>query len=175
MEGKLPQQKQMASRLHFPPLDSFALDQGRDNQYICSYTLLLSPPSTIPLTHTSNKNTMGEDALCFQMMLPSFREVIKVLIFGTKCQWWWFFGSRKYEVFPNLPVALALYGTACGHAQSCPTLGNPRLLRPGDSPGKNTGEVCHFLLQGIFPSQRWNPHLLHCRRFFTLSHLGSPT
>ena len=26
---------------------------------------------------------------------------------------------------------------------------------------KNTGVGCHFLLQGIFPTQRLNPHLLH--------------
>ena len=41
-----------------------------------------------------------------------------------------------------------------------------RFLHPWDSPGKNT-EVCsHALLQGIFPTQGWNPHflhLLHCR------------
>ena len=29
-----------------------------------------------------------------------------------------------------------------------------------DSPGKNTGMGCHFLLQGIFPSQGSNPCLL---------------
>ena len=63
MEGKLPQQKQTDSRLHFPQLDSFSLDQGRDNQYICSHTLLLSPPNTILLTHTSNK-TQWEKMLC---------------------------------------------------------------------------------------------------------------
>ena len=28
-----------------------------------------------------------------------------------------------------------------------------RLLCPWDSPGKNTGIGCHFLLQGIFPTQ----------------------
>ena len=28
------------------------------------------------------------------------------------------------------------------------------------SPGKNTGVGCHFLLQGIFPTQRSNSHLL---------------
>ena len=28
-------------------------------------------------------------------------------------------------------------------------------------PGKNTGVGCHFLLQGIFPAQGLNPHLLH--------------
>ena len=29
----------------------------------------------------------------------------------------------------------------------------PRLLSPWNSPGKNTGVACHFLLQGIFPTQ----------------------
>ena len=32
-----------------------------------------------------------------------------------------------------------------------------RLLRPWDSPGKNTGVGCHFLLQEIFPTQGSNP------------------
>ena len=35
-----------------------------------------------------------------------------------------------------------------------------RLLCPWDSPGKNTGAGCHFLLQGIFPTQGLNPRLL---------------
>ena len=36
-----------------------------------------------------------------------------------------------------------------------------RLPRPWDSPGKNTGVGCHFLLQGIFPAHGLNPHVLH--------------
>ena len=36
-----------------------------------------------------------------------------------------------------------------------------RLLCPWDSPGKDTGVGCHALLQGTFPTQRSNPHLLH--------------
>ena len=36
-----------------------------------------------------------------------------------------------------------------------------RLLCPWDSPGKNTGVGCHFLLQGIFPMQGSNLSLLH--------------
>ena len=36
-----------------------------------------------------------------------------------------------------------------------------RLLCPWDSPGKNIGVGCHALLKGTFPTQRWNPHLLH--------------
>ena len=45
----------------------------------------------------------------------------------------------------------------------------------GDSPGKNTGVGCHFLLQGIFPTQGSNLGLLHCRQIpYHLSHQGSP-
>ena len=53
-------------------------------------------------------------------------------------------------------------------AQLCPVLYNPMdCSLPGSSvhrinrPGKNTGVVCHFLLQGFFPTQGLNPHLLH--------------
>ena len=36
-----------------------------------------------------------------------------------------------------------------------------RHLCPWSFPGKNTGVGCHFLLQGIFPTQVSNLHLLH--------------
>ena len=39
-----------------------------------------------------------------------------------------------------------------------------RLLCPWDSPGKNTGVDCHFLLQEIFLTQGSNLGLLHCRQ-----------
>ena len=43
---------------------------------------------------------------------------------------------------------------------------------PWDSPGKNTGVGCHFLLQGIFPTQGLNPRLPRLlRRRQILSHL----
>ena len=35
-----------------------------------------------------------------------------------------------------------------------------RLLCPWDFPRKNTGVGCHAMLQGIFPTQGLNPHLL---------------
>ena len=35
---------------------------------------------------------------------------------------------------------------------------------PWDFPGKSTRVGCHFLLQGIFPTQGSNPGLLHCRQ-----------
>ena len=50
-----------------------------------------------------------------------------------------------------------------------------RLLCPWDSPGQNPGVGCHFLLQGIFPTQGLNLHLLHCRQIlYHLNYQGSP-
>ena len=49
-----------------------------------------------------------------------------------------------------------------------------RLLWPWDSPGKNTGVGCHFLLQRIFPTQGSNLGLTHCRQMlYHLRHQGS--
>ena len=51
-----------------------------------------------------------------------------------------------------------------------------RLLRPWDSPGKNTEVACDFLLQWIFPIQGSNPGLPHCGQTLKpLSHQGSPS
>ena len=48
-------------------------------------------------------------------------------------------------------------------------------LSMGFSPGKNSGVDCHFLLQGVFPTQGWSLHLLHWQAdSLPLSHLGSP-
>ena len=50
-----------------------------------------------------------------------------------------------------------------------------QLLCPWDSPGKNTRVVCHFLLQGIFWTQKSNLGLLHCRQIlYWLNYEGSP-
>ena len=49
------------------------------------------------------------------------------------------------------------------------------LYSPWNSPGQNTGVGSCCLLQGIFPNQRSNPGLLHCRQIlYQLSHQGSP-
>ena len=54
----------------------------------------------------------------------------------------------------------------CLLTQSYPSLCNPMDCSPpgtsvhGDSPGKNTEVSCHVLLQGIFPTQGSNQHLL---------------
>ena len=49
------------------------------------------------------------------------------------------------------------------------------LHSPWSSPGQNTGVGSFSLLQGIFPTQRLNPGLPHCRQIlYQLSHQGSP-
>ena len=54
------------------------------------------------------------------------------------------------------------------------TVACTKLLCPRDFPGKSTGVGCHFLLQGIFPTQGSNPGLPHCRQtLYRLSHQGS--
>ena len=59
----------------------------------------------------------------------------------------------------------------CKEIEENNRLGKTRLW---DFPGKNSGVGCHFLLQGIFPTQGSNSGLLHCRQMlYHLSHQGS--
>jgi len=71
-------------------------------------------------------------------------------------------------------LGVSLWEQGCMHvcALSCPTLCDPMDCSPPGSfvrrsleflliPGKNAGVGCHFLLQGIFPTQGSNPHLLY--------------
>ena len=69
----------------------------------------------------------------------------------------------------------------CSSSQACMCSIVPDslwLLGPWDFPSKNTGMGCHFLLQGIFPIQGSNLHLLRLLHWqvdsLPLSHLGSP-
>ena len=82
------------------------------------------------------------------------------------------------ELYISFQVASAY---VCSVAQLCPTLWDLMDCSPpgssvhGDSPGKNPGVVCHALLQGIFPTQRSDPGLPHCRWIlYCLSQEGSP-
>ena len=64
----------------------------------------------------------------------------------------------------NNPCSLHVHVCVC--APLCPTLCYPMACSPlgssvhGVSPAKNNGVGCHALLQGIFPTQGSNPHLL---------------
>ena len=81
----------------------------------------------------------------------------------------------------SAPRVSSLVLFLCMHVpKSCPTLCNPMdlepasLLCPWDFPGKNTGVGCHFLLQGLFPTQGLNLSLLHCGHIlYWMSYKGS--
>ena len=69
----------------------------------------------------------------------------------------------------------------CSVGQLCPTSCNPVDCNPprssiyGIFKGKNTWVGCHFLLQGIFPTQGSNPNLLHWQAdSLSLSQPGKP-
>ena len=78
-------------------------------------------------------------------------------------------------------VCVCVCVCVCLVAQSCTGLCDPMDYSPpgssvhGDSPGKNIGVGYHALLLGIFPTQGWNPGLLHGRWIlYHLSHRRSP-
>ena len=79
--------------------------------------------------------------------------------------------------FPNLQHSTCMLS----HVQLCSPMDSspPGFSVHGDSPGKNTGVGCCFLLQGIFPIQGWKPCLLGLLYWQTdslpLSRQGSPT
>ena len=71
----------------------------------------------------------------------------------------------------------AVYGVAQSRTQlkRLSSSSSSRLFYLWDFSGKNTGAGCHFLLQGIFPTQGLNPYLLNWQAdSLPLSHLGSP-
>ena len=110
-----------------------------------------------------------------------FKQIVSQLLCVSKC------GLAAHD-----PVLLAspihgvlsaiLLGAAwtrccCLVTKSCPTVLQPQgpavLLCPWDFPGKNTGVGCHFLHQGIFPTQGSNLHWQ--ADSLPPSHQGNPT
>ena len=62
-------------------------------------------------------------------------------------------------------------------SKPCRTFANPwtsRLLCPWDFSRQKDWSDCHFLLQGIFPTQGSHQSLLHCRWNFTTEPPGKP-
>ena len=74
--------------------------------------------------------------------------------------WWWF----SHQVARSCPTLASSWTVACQAPCSW------------DSPGRNTGVGCHFVLQEIFLTQGSKPSLLHSRWILhQLSYLGSPS
>ena len=76
---------------------------------------------------------------------------------------------------PGLPVLHYLLEFAQTSLSSVWLFATPWIYSPWNSPGQNTGVGSLSLLQGIFPTQRSNPGLPHCRQIlYQLNHKGSP-
>ena len=97
------------------------------------------------------------------------RKWLKTLqIFPSISSWETPFPYLKLEILLLCQVSTAVFQSCvcvCVCACVCSAMSNSlpphglqptRLLHPWDSPGKNTGVGCHFLLQGIFPTQGSN-------------------
>ena len=94
--------------------------------------------------------------------------------------------SQQLEQMPSCKILVNPFVDSHSHSlltlkwsESCSvasnSLGPHGLYNPWNSPGQHTGVGCHFLLQGIFPTQGSNPGLPHCTRIlYQLNHLGSP-
>ena len=81
----------------------------------------------------------------------------------------------------TLPGSSSVCSCCFRQAKPCLTIATMwtvthQLLCPWDFPGKNAGVGYHFLLQGIFPTQRLNSCLLHWQMdSLSLNHKGSPS
>ena len=95
---------------------------------------------------------------------------------------WWFslqFLVCLFGINPQSPlIDVSVYVFNCSVIFDSlwpPGLLTSRLLCPWDFPSKNIGVGNHSLLQGIFWTQEWNPHLQHCgHSLYYLSQQGSP-
>ena len=85
---------------------------------------------------------------------------------------------RKRSVFIPVPKkgnAKECSSESESHSVMSDSLRPHGLYCPWNSPGQNTGVGSLSLLPGIFPTQRFNPGLLHCRQIlYQLSHKESP-
>ena len=112
----------------------------------------------LPVQETQVQSPRQEDPTCQGAAKPVHPAVIVDL------------HARVRELQPLKPVRPSVCSQVCVCAEalivSLPAraLQPARLLCPCDFPGKTTGVGCHFLFQGIFPTQGSNPGLLHCRQ-----------
>ena len=76
----------------------------------------------------------------------------------------------KYAIIPNI-----YYSESESRSVVSDSLWPHGLYSPWNSPGQNPGVGRLSLLQGLFPTQGWNPGLGHCRQILDqLSYKGSP-
>ena len=99
-----------------------------------------------------------------------WQDPVKVLK-GEKLVTWNILGRKIIILYFSYNVSPSVMSSLLQPRGQTPA----RLLCPLNSPGKNAGVGCHFLLQGIFLTQGWSLSLLHYRQFlYCLSHQGKP-
>ena len=115
--------------------------------------------------------------ICILLLEFSVRlSILCLLVISSFLNWWLQLTSMNYSTAClSCPDSVL-----CLVAQSCLTLCYPKDCSPPgssvhrDSPGKNDEMGSLSLLQGIFPTQKSNPGLLHYRQIlYHLSHQGS--
>ena len=110
--------------------------------------------------------------------LNGHKKIIAQQLFSTYYVLIFYFPILQVVVIFQIKVVLSQCVCECAvMSDSLQPLGlqSSRLLCPWDFPGKSAGVGCHFLLQGIFPTQGSKPHrLLWQADSLPLSHLGSP-
>ena len=110
--------------------------------------------------------TPGRQEVCSPFSLDFTVSLYRPLLMETKS------GQNRNGVY-RVPAPASK-----GESESHSVLSNlwPHgLYSPWNSPGQNIEVGSLSLLQGIFPNQKSNPGLLHCRWIlYQLSHQGSP-
>ena len=153
------------------------------SQYLCLLVLLhpslsTSLPSSMYFPLRISPNSYLSFYILFTTLSPVLRYLKHSCILASflNCQYLFFYVS--------LPIIhrLCFFQLHWGIINNvrCSVMSNSlhphglkpvRDLYPWNSPGKNTGGGSHSLLQAIFPTQGWNPGVLHCRQIlYHLSH-----
>ena len=109
------------------------------------------------------------------------------VIFQVLQAFWWRVGCQKGALLCLISKTYKILQIRKSHRSSvcvCSSLSRvrlhelqqpPRLLCPRNSPGRNTGVDCHSLPHWIFPTQGFDPGLLHRRQILLSPELqGSP-
>ena len=131
-----------------------------------AFPLQCIPNTGLPVSYKSGVEISFSRKVCATGMLRDWtklaKQISQVEIGAGGDQWW--VGKWLLHVLSHVWLFVTLW-----------TVAHQAPLSMGISPGKNTGVVCHALLQGIFPTQESNPGFPHCRLIlYHLSHQGSP-
>ena len=124
----------------------------------------------------SEVNQKEKNKYCTTSLYVESRKMVEMILMQSRNRnttqiknIWILRGKMKSGMNWDIEIGIYILLICCALClvpQSCPTLCDSMDCSPpgssvhGDSPGKNNGVGCHTLLQGIFPTQVSNLHLL---------------